>query len=167
MQYLPGKRMGVAGGWRRIPALHHLSAAASDGVGQIRRKLHCGHRGGRRAALTACWMAARRIVGRPDRRWRTRLRAQRVVGVRERRHGRPAAGKSALPSPPGLWWWRRRRVGFCAHHCESVSVGGRRRIRAPSFQAMASKWSARESQNKSQQNINKQDPRQYTAKKHS
>ena len=45
-QYLPGKRMGVAGGWRRIPALHHLSAAASDGVGQIRRKLHCGHRGG-------------------------------------------------------------------------------------------------------------------------
>ena len=85
----------------------------------------------RRAALAACCMAARRIVGRPGRRWRTSQRAQHAPGVRKRRRACPAAGKSPLVWAPGLLWWAAAPTGLWAHHDGSVSEGGRRQIRAP------------------------------------
>ena len=79
----------------------------------------------RRAALAACCMAARRIVGRPGRRWRTSQRAQHAPGVRKRRRACPAAGKSPLVWAPGLLWWAAAPTGLWAHHDGRVSEGGR------------------------------------------
>ena len=79
----------------------------------------------RRAALAACCMAARRIVGRPGRRWRTSQRAHHAPGVRKRRRTCPAAGKSPLVWAPGLLWWAAAPTGLWAHHDGSVSEGGR------------------------------------------
>ena len=70
-------------------------------------------------------MAARRIVGRPGRRWRTSQRAQHAPGVRKRRRACPAAGKSPLVWAPGLLWWAAAPTGLWAHHDGSVSEGGR------------------------------------------
>ena len=79
----------------------------------------------RRAALAACCMAARRIVGRPGRGWRTSQRAQHAPGVHKRRRACPAAGKSLLAWAPGLLWWAAAPAGLWAHHDGSVSEGGR------------------------------------------
>ena len=79
----------------------------------------------RRAVLAACCMAARRIVGRPGRRWRTSQRAQHEPGVRKLRRACPAAGKSPLVWAPGLLWWAAAPTGLWAHHDGRVSEGGR------------------------------------------